>query len=148
MKVVGFNLSKVNAHKEKSFRPSTNINTDFKITDVQKDTAPVFNSDLVNTSFTLTFSYTEKDAKKDSKPTAMVLFEGSILLTSSDEEIKDLFKSWKKKEVPPAFKISLMNVALKKCSPRAILLEDDLNLPFHLPVPQLKLKSKSEDQEK
>mgnify|MGYP001576040919 FL=1 len=56
-----------------------------------------------------------------------------------DKELsKEFIKSWKNKEIPKDRMINLYNFILKKCSVRALQLEEDLNLQPHIPFPQVK----------
>lgn len=67
-----------------------------------------------------------------------VSFEGSILLALEKDEAKEFIKSWKKKEIPKDKVLPLYNFILKKCSVRALQLEEELGLPSHIPFPQIK----------
>jgi len=70
-------------------------------------------------------------------------FEGSIILSTEKEEAKKIQKSWKKKELEPAFQVPLYNFILRKCSPKAVQLADDIGLPSHLQIPQIKPRQNS-----
>ena len=51
---------------------------------------------------------------------------------------KEFIKLWKDKQIPKDRLIPLYNFILKKCSVRALQLEEDLNLQPHIPFPQVK----------
>ena len=65
-------------------------------------------------------------------------------MSASKEDSKTLTKSWKKNEIPDGTKIPLFNVILKKCTTKALQLEEELLLPSHIPMPQLRPQSKKE----
>ncbi len=146
MQLVGFNLKKIKAEKSPEFKRS-NINTNIEFTDVLKEKLELLkDADAVRISFIFTVSYTEaaqnpnqeKKEKEEEKKHAEVLFDGDIMLSSSKDESKELFKSWKKKQIPEQFRIPLINFILKRCSVKALSLEEELNLPAHIPFPQVR----------
>ena len=50
----------------------------------------------------------------------------------------NLDKGWKDKEIPEEFRIAIFNIILRKASVRALQLEEELNLPYHMPFPSIK----------
>ena len=146
MQIIGFNFTKMSVERVPDFKPGP-INTSIEIIDVQKDEIKLLKD---TQAMRLTFKYSitydekgkgnekEKKADKNDKPSAEVNFEGNIILSINKEELKNIQKSWKKKQLPPMMQIPLYNVILRKCSPRAAYLEEEINLPTHLPIPQLK----------
>jgi hypothetical protein len=52
--------------------------------------------------------------------------------------IKDFIKQWKQKKLPEEHRILIFNVILKKSNLKAMQLEDELNLPLHIPLPSVK----------
>jgi hypothetical protein len=148
MKILGFNFTKINAIKYPDFE-SSGIKYNVEFTDVSKDKIEVLNaSDIVKISFKFMIDYEKKknetDKEKESKNSAEIIFEGVIILSAEKEEIKEILKSWKKKEIPALAKATLFNIILKKCSIKALSLHEDLNLPTHIPFPQIKLQPKKE----
>ena len=136
MQVIGFNLSKVLAERSPDFTRSA-INTNIEFSNVEKEKVDLLkDAEAVKISFK--FSVIYEDREKKEKKNGEVSCEGVIVLSTSKEEAKDFHKSWKKKEVPKDTMIPLYNVILKKCSLKALQLEDDLNLPPHIPFPQIR----------
>ncbi len=148
MQIIGFNFTKINAERSQILKRS-GINTNIEFTDLEKDKVDFLKEgEVIKLSFSFSVKYEsseEKDKKKSEDPSASISFKGMIVLSVSKEESKDLQKSWKKKELPPALQIPLYNFILKKCSTKALNLEEDLNLPPHIPVPQIKAKEKAQD---
>ena len=87
-------------------------------------------------SFKFLVEYLETEKKKDR--IADLEFEGTIMLSVDKEESKEITKEWKKKKLPDNLRISLSNLVLKKTAPKALTLQDELNLPSHITVRQLK----------
>ena len=93
-------------------------------------------TEAIKTSFKFAIFF--KDPEKKLESQNEVSFEGSILLALEKEEAKEFLKAWKKKEVPKDKVLPLYNFILKKCSVRALQLEEELGLPSHIPFPQIK----------
>lgn len=145
MQVIGFNFTKILAEHFPKFEGASKINTNIEFLELEEEKLPLLkDSEAIKVTFQYTITHSEaKDKKKDSKSEKVnkkgeVIIEGNIVLSATKEEIKDAQKSWKKKELPQSFKITLFNLILRKCSSKALDLEDQINLPLHLPFPQLK----------
>lgn len=134
MKIIGFNFTKIHGNRSLDFKPSTSINTNIEVIDIEKAQIEVI-KDIESLKLTFKFSLMYKeDEKKDSKQ-AEISFEGAVLMAVDAQETKEILKSWKKKEVPQIVRPALFNYILQKCSVKALSIEEDLNLPF---FPQLK----------
>lgn len=140
MQLVGFNLKKILAQKSPDFQRGS-INTNIEFTEVEKERLDLLkDTDAFKISFvfSITYSETDKAEKTESKNQGEILFEGDALLSANKEESKELIKSWKKKIMPEQYRIPLINFILKKCSIKALSLEEDLSLPSHIPFPQIR----------
>lgn len=141
MRIIGFNFTKVSAEKSPKFQLGTNINTDIEFTNIEKEETDLAKdgSDVLKVSFKFSVLYRDKDEKniKDSSKGEISLL-GFVVLLASSEESKEILKDWKKKELSNAFKVPIFNFILKKSSVRAMQLEEELNLPLHVPMPQIK----------
>jgi hypothetical protein len=144
MRVIGFNLSKVLADRHPDFKQGAVINTDIEFTNVEKEEVEILKeTEASKISFQFSVSYLDSKEKK-AKKQAEIVIEGNIILSASSDEIKELAKAWKKRELPNNFKVPLFNLILKKCTPKAIQLEDELNLPTHIPLPQLRPQTQNQ----
>ena len=137
MKIIGFNINELHANKSFDFK-RTAIGTDVLFTEVEKAKLDVLkDSEALKISFKFTVSYKDGD-KKDSQDKNEVLIQGSMLLMVSKDESKEFLKSWKNKEIPKDKALGLYNVILKKCSVKALQLEDEIGLSPHIPFPQVR----------
>lgn len=136
MKVLGFNITKIKAEKEFKFTKSE-VNTNITFTNVETEKIELLkDSEALKNHFKFTIEYT--DGEKKEKGKNEVSFEGFLILSVSKDESKEFKKAWKKKEVPKDKMIPLYNLILKRCSIKALGLEEDLGLPAHIPMPQVK----------
>ncbi len=136
MKIIGFNTTRIHALKELEIAKS-NISTDILFTNVEKEKFDMLKeAEAVKASFKFSILFKDQDKKEEKQNE--VSFEGSILLALEREEAKEFIKAWKKREVPKDKVLPLYNFILRKCSVRALQLEEELGLPSHIPFPQIK----------
>ena len=145
MQVIGFNLKKILAQRSLNFQRGP-INTNIEFTNVEKEKVDMLKDlEALKMSFIFSVNYSDQE-KKDELKHGEISFEGNILLSSTKEESKDIQKSWKKKQIQENVRIPLINFILKKCSVKALALEEDLNLPSHIPFPQVRKNQQEQTQ--
>lgn len=136
MRVVGFHLTRILAEKTTQKvikKPSTSI----EFTKLDKDKTDIFKEgEIIKIAFKYLVLYGEKEKDKDGN----LEIEGEIILSVSKEESKEISKDWKKKKLPASLNMTLFNLILKRCTPKAIFLEDEVGLPMHTPSPRLQPK--------
>lgn len=136
MKVIGFDFNKIAAHKADSL-DKPNISTNIEFTNVEKERLELFKeAEAMKVSFKYFLSYENSEEKPEEK-NGEVVFEGRIILSVSKDESKNMIKSWKKKKLPDSVKVPLFNLILRKCTPKALFLQDEIGLPSHLPIPRI-----------
>ena len=136
MRVIGFNTTRIHAFKETELTKSA-INTDIIFTEIEREKLEILkDTEAIKASFRFAIMF--KDSEKKIEKKNEVSFEGSILLAVDKEESKEFLKAWKKREVPKDKVLPLYNFILKKCSVKALQLEEDINLPAHIPFPQIR----------
>ncbi len=129
MKIIGFSLSKISADKKEKFQEKIQINQDIDIKDVIKEKIPISEDEILRINFVFTIKYSGDFAKLE--------FGGNILVLPEKDELKEFIKAWKDKQVPQEFRAFLFNFIMNKCNIKALSLEDELNLPLHLPLPRI-----------
>jgi len=153
MQVVGFNLIKVKAERFPAPREKIVINTNIEFLNVEKQKSEIVETDLAALSFKFTISYDTSEkpgeqkaekSEKAGKRHGEISFEGEIMISVKEDELKSFLKSWKKKEIPKEYTILLYNFILRKCSIRALQLEEEIGLPSHLPFPQVRPRSEQQ----
>lgn len=140
MRIVGFNFTKMHAERNAQLT-DTNINNRIEFTDLEKESADILkDGQAVKLAFRYSLDYEKKsEGKEKGEKQAEVSFEGSIILSVDKNEAKEFQKSWKKKQVPKDKVSPLYNFILKKCSTKAILLQEEINLPSpYLKIPQVR----------
>lgn len=129
-KIVGFNLSKISIEREKEIKGKIEIKSNLNITDVKKENLEISKeNDILAFGFNFTINYEPKIAE--------IVFQGDILSMVSPAESREILKKWKKKEISDSIRLLIFNVILAKCNIKALQLEEELNLPTHIPLPKL-----------
>jgi hypothetical protein len=145
MNILGFNLTKISANRNSKILQNPMMNTNIEFTDVVKEEIEMLKeNDAVKISFKFSVDYADAKDKEKKNPEieGKIEFEGIIILSAEKEEAKEIFKLWKKKQIPEGIRIPLFNVILRKCSPKALDMEDQIGLPLHLPFPQIQPSNK------
>ena len=141
MKIIGFNFTKISIERlQDALFPSgeLKINTEMDVPELKELKSDILktNEDILTVKFTYTINYNPDFAK--------IELEGRILLALEPKLAKDTLKQWKKKKMPDDVRIFLFNGILKKSSLKALSLEEELNLPLHIPMPSFKKEEKEE----
>jgi hypothetical protein len=132
MKVVGFNFDKISVEKLKERTDKLKVTTQIDVSEI-KQLKPGFlktKEDLLKVKFYYGVKYEPGFALVDLK--------GTVILSLSEKRSKEVLKEWKKKKMPEDFRLVLFNLILKKAALKSLHLEDELNLPLHLPMPTLR----------
>jgi len=136
MRVLGFNYEKVSIEKMKELQENFKINTNMDVSDIKEIKSGIINTKdtILQVKFVYNVKY-EPDF-------AVVDLKGNMLLSIEESLAKEVLKDWKKKNMPSGFRVTLFNMIMRKASIKAVELEDDLNLPPHLPLPVLRMDQK------
>lgn len=138
MQIIGFNLTKISIERKEKIIGNLQINQSIDIKDIVKEKIPISEEEALKMRFNFTINYQEDLAKAE--------FEGNLILLPTKEELKNFLREWKDKKVPNEVRIPLFNFIMNKCNIKALALEDELNLPFHIPLPKVNPENRSEDQ--
>ena len=132
MKVIGFNFTKIFIEKFSDDFSNINLKTNIDISEIKEVKAGFFKikEEIIGVKFNYVVEYEPNIAKLE--------FLGSILFAVDSKLVKEILKSWKNKIILEEFKIPLFNIILKKANIKSIQLEEELNLPLHVPLPSLK----------
>ena len=131
MAIVGFNLTKILVERKDSFDGKLNINSKINVEDIKKASMDISkDKETLQLNFIFEISYEPEFAK--------VIFKGNVLLLLDPKESKEIIRDWKKKknisDINEAVRESIFNIILRKCNIKAFSLEEELNLPMHIPL--------------
>lgn len=139
MRIIGFNFTKISIEKLKEpseLKEQLKINTQIDVPELTEVKSHLLKTkeEIIGAKFTYGVNYDPDFAK--------IELEGRILVAVEPKVAKEIFKQWKKKKMPEDFRLLLFNVVLKKSSLKALYLEEELNLPLHMPMPSFKKEQK------
>jgi len=132
MQIIGFNLNKISAEREEKQQGKLDIKQNINIDDISADKINISDKEIIKINFTFRIDYFPDFAKVELK--------GQVVLIPEKEELKEILKEWKKKQISERFRIPLFNFIMSKCNIKALELEDEFNLPFHVPMPRISPK--------
>lgn len=138
MKLVGFNLLKIDAEKKGEIPENLKIDTGINVVDITEVKSSFFKSkdDLLSVKFEYKIFYSPEYAE--------INLTGIMLLSTTSREARDVLSQWKNKKMPEEFRVNVFNLILKKSSLKALELEDELNLPTHFNLPSIKFEDSKE----
>jgi len=133
MKIIGFNFDKINIEKlpgktEKNLEVKTNIDIS-EIKEIKSENLSM-KENFIGVQFIFNVNYDPDFAK--------INLSGNVLFAVDQNFSKDILKQWKDKKMPEDFRILLFNVILRKANLKSLELEEEMNLPLHVPMPSLK----------
>ena len=134
MKLMGFNFSKISIEQTGKRKPETKIKTNLDVIEIVDAKSDVLKSKetILVVKFEYSINYTPDYAKLE--------FEGNIIISLESKEAKIVLKEWKKKKMSEEFKMKLFNIILMKSNVKALQLEEEMNIPYHIPLPSIKSK--------
>ncbi len=142
MRLIGFSFQKISIERNQRQPENIKFNTKIDVTSIEPAKSDVLKTreELLNINFVYSILYEPDFAK--------IELAGNILLSVEPKIAREVVKGWKNKETSEEFRIILFNLILKKSNIKALQLEDELNLPPHIPLPTITkegLKEKKQD---
>lgn len=132
MPVVGFHLKKISVERKEPITSQINIKTNMKITDITEEKTIV---EIAKEGVALQFNF---DFTINYEPkVATIHFSGHVLNIEKEEEAKEILKAWKDKKLDEELRLRISNMIWVKCNIKAFLLEEEIGLPIHIPLPRL-----------
>ena len=133
--IINFRLDKI--HIERKNQPKGNIEAknNLKVIDIDHESLSALTKQkALNFKFLFSVVYEPDIAKAE--------IGGNVTYMADEKQIKEIVEKWKKeKKIKPEIAAPIFNYILAKCNVKALGLEEDLELPFHIPIPRLKAKS-------
>jgi hypothetical protein len=129
MQIIGFNLTKILVEREEKIEGKLEVKQNIDIAEVSKEKIPFSDNEAIKINFNFIVNYEPEFAK--------LILEGYLVILVDKDEMKKFLKAWKNKKLPEPTNISLFNFIMNKCNIKALNLEDELNLPFHVPMPKI-----------
>ncbi len=138
MRFAGLNFSKINIEKKENMTKDIKVDTKINVSDIKKtDVKDIqIKEDFIVAKFSYNIDYKPDFAK--------IIFEGDVLFTMNSKESKKILDEWKKNKIEKDFQFLLFNIIIRKSNLKALQLEEDLNIPLHIPFPSIQKKGKED----
>ena len=132
MAIIGFNLNKISIERKEPIKGQINIKTNLKITEIKDEKGiPEISKDKTALKFDFEF-----DINYEPK-IANIHFAGHVLDLENADDAKNILKEWKDKKLSEDLRLKISNMIWVKCNIKAFLLEEEIGLPVHIPLPRL-----------
>jgi hypothetical protein len=138
LKILNFSFKKISIEKYKEDLKELKIQNKLDIISITpiKTSLLKLKEDLLNIKFSYILDYNPEIAKLE--------VEGNLFIAVNPKDYKNILKDWENKKLDDQIKFSLFNFIFKKVNIKALNLEEELGLPFHIPFPSIKLSQKKE----
>ena len=135
-KMLGFGFTGLNVKKYPDFKGKLEAKSDINITSVEKNKVDILNEEALKFDFTFEIDY---------KDLANIHFEGFLIFLVDSKLLKETLIQWKDKKIPSNLRITALNIILQKCSLKALQLEDEFGLPYHITFPRFQASSEKDN---
>lgn len=134
MPIVGFGFTKVSAERKDQLKKQDKVQSSVKITSLKETKIKMSEEEKEALILSFDFNIDYSNAGK-------LELLGNIVYYESPDKINELLTAWEKnKTVPPEFGAMMYNFILGKANIKALQLEEEVGLPLHLRLPQVKVK--------
>lgn len=138
MQIIGFTIKKISAERKNPIKGKIEVNSDISIKDIQKESINISSKPALKFDFVFIVDY---------KPQiASIEVAGSVVVLDENNETKKILSEWKKKKFNHPIKVPLFNFIMNKCNLKSLLLEEELMLPLHLPLPKFAPARQNQEQ--
>ena len=132
------NLNIIEAKKHEEITTAVRVNSNMNIIDIKEQDLPL----LKSKGLSVEFEFRTKYESDKNKVVAEINIDGNVIFMGDDQE--KILKEWKKdKKMSDDLRFQIIRIVGDKCSKKAILLSDDLQIPPPpLMLPQVKQQEK------
>lgn len=132
MKLMGFNFTKISVERMSTAKEGIKINTNINISEIKELKQNDFKTknEILGIDFIYSVSYDPDFAKIELK--------GNLVIGIDSKDARNVLREWKDKKLDEDFKYNVFNIIMKKSTLKALELEEDVNLPLHMPLFNLK----------
>lgn len=126
LKLMGSRFTSISGKRQSNFKGNLSVNANIKITNIEtvKET-----KEAIKVEYDFGIDYGES---------GNVDLKGILFLYTDSKTIKILVKSWKEKKFDTPEHVKITNAIIQKATVKALELEEELGLPFHIRLPSLK----------
>lgn len=131
LKLLGSKITKINAERNPDFSGKLNVNTNIKISSIEKYKPESTNIDSLKITSLFIIDYGNL---------GKIEIEGQLYISSDEDTIEEVIKNFDNKKFDTPEQITIMNLIMQRFSIKAFELEEELSLPIHIKLPSLQVK--------
>jgi hypothetical protein len=129
--LIGESLISASVKKTGPLTKETMIKPDIQIKSLNKEKVPSLKTDVLKLDY---------EFKVDYSGTGKVFLKGSLIFNAEPKKLKEIIKSWESKKLDEEFQVYVINLIIRKCSIKALQLEDQVGLIPHIQLPRAQIK--------
>lgn len=138
MNLIGFSINKINAEVKEKVKDKVDIKTNINIPSISQEKIKLNNNEIpIKLDFEITIKYQPE--------VATLFFGGSVVISVEKKQSKKILEDWKNKKINPEIQTPLFNFIMTKTNLKALKIEEDLNLPPHIPLPKVSSKQNQDN---
>lgn len=130
MNLIGFTIGKIHAELKEKIQDKLEIKTNINIKSITQEKIKLPSNDIpIKFDFDFEIKYMPEIAD--------ISFSGSVMLAVNKKDSKKIIEDWKSKKINSEMQTPLFNFIITKTSLKALKIEEELNLPPHIPFPKV-----------
>jgi len=136
IKLLGFNLTKINVEKNQDYQGQTNIKSNMNIISIEKHKINLIKQESVKINFNFSIDY---------EKLGLISINGFFILTVDKKTFKELTEKWDSKDFDPKLRVIILNIVIQKSSLQALKLEEEMGFPLHMQMPRVNISKLDQD---
>jgi hypothetical protein len=141
MRLIGFNFDKISIERFQERVEELKFNTKVDISAINPLKSDIIRTkdELLKVDFVYSVLYEPNFAKLE--------LTGNIIISVESRIAREVLKGWKEKDKQTSeeFRLFMFNIILRKANIKALQLEEEMNIPPHIPLPSLTKESMKEE---
>ena len=134
MSIIGFNFTKIAAERNEGIQGQVNIKNNLAIKGIEKQDLSITSKDQFGLK--VSFEFTSKLEPN----MGSITIHANVLMLETKEEGQKILAEWEKtNKLDDELMKQTFTFMLRRCTIKALLLAEDLNLPSPLPLPQVQV---------
>ena len=140
--IINYRLDKIFIQKKNKPKGPIEAKNNLKITSIAEETISSLTKEkALGMQFAFVVNYEPNVGSLE--------ITGNVTYMNDQKTIKEILENWtKNKKIKQEIAAPVFNYILSKCNVKALRLEEDLELPFHVPIPRIRTKSELLDSKK
>ncbi|VVB80542.1 Uncharacterised protein [uncultured archaeon] len=128
IKLGSFRFLKQSAERNEDFNGSVTINPNINIKSIEKFKIEDSKQESLKIEFNFDVDYAQM---------GKISLEGRMFLFTDPKTMKETIEGWKNKKIDSEVNVLILNLIMQKSSVKALQLEEEIGLPFHVQLPKV-----------